>query len=80
MELRAHWAVHGVDATLRPYGPYRTWPPKPIIEESKAEIPGAPAREAMKGCTWIQSPAKILLPCQPEGSPRDPAVNPNSEI
>jgi hypothetical protein len=45
MELRAHQATHGADATLGPYRPYRDWPLKPNAEEGKTVVPGDPFRK-----------------------------------
>jgi hypothetical protein len=82
MELRTHRAVHGEDATLGPFGPYRTWPPKCSIEDGEEEVPGAPAREAIIGEGVHMDPvtSENLAPLQHEGSPRDPTANPNSEV
>jgi hypothetical protein len=82
MELRAHRAIHGADATLGPYGPYRSWPPKPSVEEGEAEVPGAPARETVNDEGMHVDPftGETLAPLQHEGSPPDPAGNPTSEV
>jgi hypothetical protein len=46
LELREHRATHGPEATLRPYGPPRDWPPKANDDAPEHAVPGAPVREA----------------------------------
>jgi hypothetical protein len=82
MELRAHRAVHGADATLGPYGPYRTWPPKQNVEDGEEKVPGAPMCETItdEGVHADPVTGENLDPLQHDGSPRDPATKPNSEV
>jgi hypothetical protein len=37
--------VHDAEATIGPFGPYRSWPPKPSVDEGETVIPGAPVLE-----------------------------------
>jgi hypothetical protein len=82
LELCAHRATHGPNATLGPYGPYRDWPPKTGAGADDQGVPGAPARETADTEGDIVDPVtgKALAPLRHEGLPRDPTVDPTTEV
>jgi hypothetical protein len=82
LELHEHWATHGPDATLGPYGPYRDWLPKTRAGADDQGVPGAPARETADTEGDLVDPVtgKALAPLRHEGSPRDPPADATAEV
>jgi hypothetical protein len=48
--------MHGANATLGPYGPYRDWSPKADGDDAEATVPNAPVRDAADTEKDIQDP------------------------
>jgi hypothetical protein len=82
LELREYQAIHGPDATLGLYGPYRDWPPKTGASDDDQGVPGAPARETVdvEGGHVDPVTGEALAPLRHEGSPRNQATKPNTEV
>jgi hypothetical protein len=79
---REHQAVHGPDATLGPYGPYRDWPPKTGADDDDQGVPRAPTRETIddeSGHTDLVT-GEALAPLWHEGSPLNQTNEPNVEV
>jgi hypothetical protein len=82
LELHEHRAIHGPDATLGPYGPYRDWPPKTGVGTDDQGIPGAPVRETADVEGGLMDPVtgETLAPLHHEGLPRDPTAVPTARV
>jgi hypothetical protein len=82
LELSEHQEIHGLDATLGPYGPYRDWPPKTGADEGNQGILGAPARDTTEVESGHVDPitGEALTLLLHEGLPRDPKSNPTTEV
>jgi hypothetical protein len=78
LELREHQAIHGPNATLGPYGPYRDWPSKTGADNDDQGVPRAPARKTVDVESGHADPvtSKALAPLRHEGSPPIRPVNP----
>jgi hypothetical protein len=63
LELRKHQEIHGTDATLGPYGPYRDWPLKAPTDAASDKVPATPIRDSTveEGATKTLSLEKLLL-------------------
>jgi hypothetical protein len=82
LELREHHTAHGTEATFGPFGPYRSWPPKPNADEGETIVPGAPVRDAISTEREHVDPVtgETLAPLQHEGSPSNSVTDPTTEV
>jgi hypothetical protein len=74
--------VHGANATLGPYGPYRDWPPKADGEDAEAAAPNGLVRDVADAAQDIQDPVtgETLAPLQHEEQVPNSATDPPSEV
>jgi hypothetical protein len=82
LELREHRATHGPDETLRPYGPYKDWPPKTGASANDQGVLGAPVRETADVEGGLVDPvtSEALDPLRHEELPHDPTTDSTAEV
>jgi hypothetical protein len=82
LELQEHHATHNAEATLVPYGSYKSWPPKPNADEGETVVPRAPVCEAASTEREHVDPVtgQTLASLQHEASPSNSVADPTSEV